>query len=639
MANYPREIKLDEKTEQRLISYLEDELTRHFAERQDFNAQLKDWQFDYWAEPMTTEATFPFKGAATIIIPLAAITIEAIHSRVMTTAFALAQFVTAKPTDAKWNDTARPLEKFLDAELMKRIGIYTPLNSSVLEIIKYGTGVAKTGYEKIVKTAVRETSEGKEEEFTYTVKDNATVESVPLSRFLMPFNYQNPQTSAWCGEEHTFTPYEIRLLETSGMFAEGTMEKMGAHFSTNPNDSDQNGRSFEKNQAEMEHREPNWPKSIDTVEWWGSFDVDGTEDSYVNGMLPEEAIINGYDKEIVVHYHRASRTILSCRYNWHSDLRRPYYTGVYFPVEHRWNGVGVCKQTEQFQKEITTQHRQRIDNATLANCRMLVVSNLSKYGPDEPIFPGKIWFVDNPNEVTTLQMGEVYASSYSNENQALLYLQQRTGVNEVNLGMPQAGTPGTATSDLARIQEGNKKFDYTYRNIKFFMSEVVRSTVLNIKQFGPKASVYFETVEGGSLVRDFFAQDFELIKEGMLLEISIAGQQDNKLLDRNNWQQVAQLLTGYYDSMVGLAKAKGDNVMLSTIIDNGMRAATETMKQILESYDLKNVDRIIVQEALQNGGLKQIAGQEPSGQPQNAIPPEGMDGNAGLIQQAPPIGM
>lgn len=624
MSSYPRIIKLDKNTEERLANYIESELILHDAERGDYIRNLQSWQIDYWAEPSTAVATFPFQNAATLIIPLAAISVEAIHSRVMTTMTALSQFVSAKPMHPDWQNHARPVEKFIDSELLQRAKIIRPLNSSILEIIKFGTGVAKVGYEKITKRAVREIGD-EEEEIEVTIKQGVTIDSIPVSRFLMPYIYNDPQTAAWCGEEHEFTPYEIRTMELNGLYDEGTMEKLKSHFTTVVTLDES-----QETQEKLESREPSWPQRVQIHEIWLSFDVEGVEDSVSEGLLPPEVMENAFDKEIVVHYHRHSRTFCAIRYNWHEDLHRPYYYGVYFPVEHRWAGIGVCKQTDQFQQEITTQHRQRIDNATLANCRMIKISNLSKYGPDEPIFPGKMWFVDSKDDIETFQLGEIYSSSYSNENQSLLYAQQRTGVNEVNLGMPQQGTPGTATSDLARIQEGNKKFDYTYRNIKSFTTEVVKGAVLNIKQFGPRASVYYEVVENGNLVRDFFSQDYTKIKEGLLLEIEVAGQQDNKLLDRNNWQQVAQLLTGYYDSMIGLAQAKGDTALLATIVDHGMRAATETMKQILESFDLKNVDRIIVQEALQNGKLGAVAGAGTNSGPQNALPSAGMgiNGNA-----------
>lgn len=611
---YTREINLDEATQTRLAAYIDDELIRHYSERGDFVSQIDRWQIDYDATPSTTEGTFPFKGAAMIIIPLAAITVEAIYARTMTTMFALSQIVSCKPMSSQWADHARPVEKFLDQELMKRIGIHKPLGSSILELIKYGTGVAKTGYCKITKTAVRELEDGKEEEFEVTIKQNATVDSIPFSRFLMPFVYQDPQTAAWCGEEHEYTPYEMRLHEVGGLFKKDTVKKLSAHYSTAPASGIMgNNEQKERSEAE-EKREPVWPLKLKAVELWMAFDVDGSEDLYnkeaqrvaLEGGDMDERLTNKFDKEIVVHYHPDSKTFLSCRYNWHLDLRRPYESGVYFPVEHRWVGLGVCKQVEQFQREITTQHRQRIDNATLANCRMLKISTLSKYGPDEPLFPGKIWFVDDVNQIDSFQLGEIYPSAYSNENMSLQYLQQRTGINEQNLGMPQVGTPGTATSDLARIQEGNKKGDYTYSNIKQFSDRVIQSTILNIKQFGAKAEIYYETVEGGQLVKDFFSQDYEKIKEQLLLEISIAGQKDNRLLDRQNQQQIAQLLTGYYDSMIGLAQAKQDPALLARIVDAGMRAGTETMKQILESFDVRNIDRIIVGELLNGGTATQV---------------------------------
>jgi hypothetical protein len=623
---YTRELNLDADTEERLISYIEDEITRHYAERGDYIKQIQDWQIDYNAAPSEVEGTFPFKGSATLIIPLAAINVEAIHSRIMTTAFAISQFVSCKAMSQKWMDHARPVEQFLDQELLKRVGIYTPLNDSILEIVKYGTGVVKTGYCNLTKTAVRDLGDGKEEEFMVTVKRGATVDAVPIARFLMPFPYQDPQTSSWCGEEHDWTPYELRQHENGGLVKKGTMEKLSAHFSSSPNPEGNSGSEVEQNQAELEGREPLWPEKLDIIEWWGAFDVEGNQKLLENGQVDSEQFTNGFDKEIVVLYCRNNKSIISIRYNWNQDLSRGYHTGKYFPVEHRWPGIGVCKQVEQFQREITTQHRQRIDNATLANCRMIKVSTLSKYGPDEPIFPGKMWFVDNKDDIDSFQLGEIYPSSYSNENSSTLWLQQRTGINEVTLGMPQVGTPGTATSDMARIQEGNKKFDFVYRNIKNFCTGVVKSTVLNIKQFGPRAEVYYEIVENGVMVKEFFEQDYEHIKDGLLLDIVVAGQQDNKLLDRQNAQQIAQMLTGYYDSMMALAQQSGDQALMMKITQQGMIAATEAMKQFLESFDFKNVDRLIVNEVLNGNRAVQIpqaggVGGNPGNEQAPGVPP------------------
>lgn len=588
MAEYPRELILDRNTEERLVSYLETELQNHYMERGQWMDRLLSYQKDYWAEPTTKRATFPFTGAATIIVPLTPIAVEAVHARTMTTLFALNQMVSAQARSPSWEDYARPVERFLDHELLKEMKIRRKLDSSVLEIEKFGTGIGKVGYERIVKSAVRKVGDI-EQEYPVTIRDGAVMDPVAIGRFLMPFSATDPQTSPWCGEEHSRSPYEVMCMERSNFFRQGTFERL-KHWVTTSTTTGPTGeeRKFQRSQEKLEKREPTWPMLLDWVEIWLSFNVDGGK----------------YDKEIVVHYHRGARAIMSVRYNWHDDLHRPYRTGVYFPVEHRWTGIGICKQNEQFQREITTQHRQRLDNATLANMRMIKISKLSGYKPGEPIFPGKMWFVDDMSHVDTFQLGEIYNSAYNNEQATLMYSQQRTGVNDVVLGQPQAGTPGTATGDLARIQEGAKKFDYVYQNIKLFVEELIVDTACVVQQFGPRRIEYYTAGEGGSMVQEFFSMPQDLIRHGLLIELNAAGQQQNKVLDRQNWMQIATILQQYYTGMLQLAQFSGDQKMLQYIVQKGLLAGTEAMQQVLESFDVKNVDRIILSELLKAGGVQ-----------------------------------
>lgn len=617
MADFPKEIKLDNEAKERLIQYLDTEILNHNAERSDFNDDLIEWQKDYWAKPTGEEKTFPFVGAASLIIPLSAITIEATHARTMTTLFALEQFTVVKAQSALFTEITRPLEKILDHELLNNIRVYNPLNDCVLELIKFGTGILKVGYEKIVKTAVRHNNEGKEEEFMVTTKQGPTVEAIPLSRFMMPFAYQNPQTAPWCGVQREASPNEIRQMEFSGAFREDAYMDVYNHF----NPPIQN--EFEQNQQELENREPTMPNKLQYYEIWCSFDVARKRDltrEYGSEAFPP----GGEDREIVVHYCPDARTFLSVRYNWHEDLRRPFYKENYFPVEFRWAGIGACKQLDQFQKEVTMQHRQRIDNATLANTRMFKISKMSNYGPNEPIFPGKMWFLDDINDLQPIQMGEVYASAFSNEHQTLQYAQQRSGVNELNLGMPQAGTPGTATAELSRVQEGNKKFDFIYKNVKRLTTDMILDVAGQIRQFGPRDVSYYDYADEGPLVQKFFDLDPLLIRQGMLVEIAAAGQAENKLVDRQNWQQVTQMLQNYYTQMVQLAQMTGNQELVSKIVSQGLTAATEAMKQVLGSFDLKNINRIVVDEEMIRALISTPI--QPPGAPQQ---PQGANPNAG----------
>lgn len=620
MADYPKEIKLDNEAKDRLIQYLDTEILNHSGERSEFDNDLVEWQKDYWAKPTLEQKTFPFVGAASLIIPLSAITIEAIHARTMTTLFALEQFTVCKAHSSMFSDITRPLEKILDHELLHNIKVYQPLNDCVLELIKFGTGVIRVGYEKCIKTAVRVLPDGKEEEFQVTYKQGPTVEAIPLARFIMPFAYQDPNHAPWCGVKRESTPYEMRQMEFSGLFREGAYEEVYGHFNT-PTETD-----TERNQQELENREPVMPNKLTWYEVWCSFDVARKRDltrEYGAEAFPP----GGEDREIVVLYCQDTRTILSVRYNWNSDLSRPFHKENYFPVEFRWAGIGACKQLDQFQKEVTMQHRQRIDNGTLANTRMFAISKLSNYGPNEPIFPGKLWFLDDVNEIKPLQAGEVYASAFSNEHQTLQYAQQRSGVNELNLGMPQAGTPGTATAELSRVQEGNKKYDFLYKNVKRLASSVILDVACQIRQFGPRDESYYDYAENAEMVKKFFTLDPMLIRQGLLVEIAAAGQQENKLIDRQNWQQVTQMLTSYYQNSLALAMQLGNQALMQKIAEEGLTAATEAMTQILNSFDMKNINRMVLsQEEIR--ALIQNTGGVTAGTPNQPALPNPNAGNA-----------
>lgn len=604
MADYPREIFLDEDTEERLKSYLDTELLNHYGERGNHIDDLMQWQSDYWAKPSKKRITFPFTDAANIIIPLGAIAVEAVASRTITQIFGLPDFVTAQAIAPDWETALSPMEDFFNHELMEKMRIRKPVIDSVLEWAKFGTCIGKTGYEKVVKVAIREVA-GVEEEFDVVVKDGAVFSCVSDSRFLMPLGSQEPNDAPWCGEEHTASPYEMMNMERAGFFRPGTVidqegweenfekkAKLHAFFESQSNlgsTGEESGRKFDQNQAELENTKPVWPNQIDWVEIKLAWNTNQDPDNRL--------------REIVVHYHRASRTIMSVRYNWNVDLHREYRTCTYFPVEHRWRGIGILKMTEQFQREVTTQHRQRLDNATLANMRMIKVTRMSGYGPKEPIFPGKMWFVDDIKDIETFQLGEIYPSAYNNEQATLLYNQQRTGVNEVTLGMPQVGTPGTATSDLARIQEGTKKFDFSYGNYKVFLNDVIVDTACVIQQFGPRRLSYLDTQENGNLVRSFFDMPATYIRDGLLISLKAAGQQQNKIIDRQNWAQLSQFFQAYYQGLMQLAMGLGDPRLIQIISAKGMLAANEAFRQLLETFDIRNINRLTVTEieAMING--------------------------------------
>ncbi|KKK90219.1 hypothetical protein LCGC14_2725300, partial [marine sediment metagenome] len=186
MGQYPKLLNLDDDTENALLTYLNDEMVNHSQERKDPIQILMDQQKDYWGEPSLKKRKFPFLGASNIVIPLNAIASESVQARVMTTMWASTPIVAVNIRNPEFTKAEHPLENYLDYELRHNLHARTMMNSSCFEAVKYGTGVAKSDYLKLVKKAVRHNAAGEREEFPVIIKDGATLDSVAYANFIMP---------------------------------------------------------------------------------------------------------------------------------------------------------------------------------------------------------------------------------------------------------------------------------------------------------------------------------------------------------------------------------------------------------------------------------------------------------------------
>lgn len=576
---YPRQLELGEEVEKELVEFTDRELVNHLAERGDFDDEIQRNQRDYAAKPASEETTIPFKGASQIIIPLTAITTEAVHARTQMQLYAVDQFISAKlvPEHEALN---RELEVFLDATLLSDMDWRFKTEAATLELEKHGTGILHPSYKDLTRMGIRTNEEGKEEEFEVVLERGPCIESIPIANFLMPFDATDPQRARWVGHWFELTPFEVKLYEDNGFFKEGTYEELSTYytFSDENGDSDTNIR---QNQEELEDREPVWPARLKFYMLFTDWDVDNS----------------GQPKAITYVFHKDSCKIYACWYNWHRDLRRPYRHSNYFPVEHRWAGIGICQQSYQFQLEVTTIHRQRLDNATIANMRMFKVKKDRNIQADEPLYPGKFFFVEEMDEIEPIQSGDVYASDYNNENQAVIYSQQRSGVNELTLGMPQVGTPGTATDSAARVQESARKFDYTLSNIKRMHLLAVEDTLCNIVQWGPNVDRLQFSPKGAELEM-LFKRPFDLFRKRLLLSLDIVGANQNRYIDQQKWTQVSGLMTSYFTQLQQLAEGTQNQELLAQIAAKAPEAATEVMRQILETFEIRNPERILLE--LQN---------------------------------------
>ena len=595
LGSYPRMINFSTETKELLTTYIDSEIEAFFEERTPVLEDWRDYQKLYWAKPEKKERNFPFRRAANVVVPLAAIAVEAIHARTMNTLFSVEPFYSIRPRSKEWIESAKPTERWLQSEIESpdSLNMFGFCDEALLELYKLGTAVAKSGYEKDIRKSLRSVG-GQDEEFYAIRKNGATIDRVPLANFVMRLAELDPQTAPIVGEKHTVTWGQLKRFALSGRMRKEAVEAIKAHWiDIRLGQEAGDGTDYKKEVESAANVEPLWYSGFDFYELWISFDVDG----------------DGIDEEIVVDYHKDSGTFLSARYNWYDDLHRPYRIATYFNVEGIWPGIGACKQVEQFQNEATTIHRQRLDNATLANIGMIALRKGSGYGPGEPIFPGKMWFLDDVKDIAPIKLNEIYPSSFVNEQALMSLSDKRVGVNELILGLPQEGTPGTATSDISRLAESNKRFDLVLKKIKRWMSEIGVDIITNYQIFGNQQVHWLVLGEDGQYVEQVLRMPSVLVRRGAIVDLTVTDTITNRETEKAQWLQLFQVMTGFYKETFPVAQLFGDPQIMAQLAQKALMGTDEIMRRLLETYTIMDTDKFTLSEKSANANAGAIPAQ------------------------------
>jgi hypothetical protein len=586
LGQWPRMLVLSEEAEDRLKQYLDNEIQLMWQERDTLVGDWSQWQKDYWAKPAEKVKNFPFRRASNIVIPMTAIAVEAIMARMLTTIFSVKPFFSIRPRIKEWIEVAPNVESWLQTEVEdpQSLDMDGFARESLLELIKLGTGVGKSGYERDLRKINVDLPDGSVTAKWVEVRNGPTLGYVPLANFLMRLHDKDPQTAPMVGEEHRDVTWaQLKRYALSGRMYKKAIRDIRHWWGSTVN-IESTAQKYEDDRKAMEGTEPSWEQNFGFVEMWLGFDVDG----------------DGIDEEIVVDYHKDSQTILSIRYNWYDDLHRPYRIGVYIPVEGRWVGIGVGKQLEQFQALITTVHRQRLDAGTLANIGMLALKKTSGYTSDEPLWPGKLWFVDNPQtDIAPIQMSNTqHFAQISNEENARQYADKRSGANELVLGTPHIGTPGTATSDLAKLAEGNKKFDMVLKNVRRWYSLIGLDALANFQQFGSRGRSWTVRGADGKWVDMFLQLPQGDIRRGAFVELTVTDSITNKEVEQTKWMQLFGALSAHYDKVLErsgqVAGLLQDPSVFILFAEMALKGSNAAMRRMLEAFGVPDIETFLL---------------------------------------------
>jgi hypothetical protein len=567
----------------------------------------------YLGDPLTARKTFPWDGAANLVIPLVGITVDSIVARIINTVFAVQPFWSAQALIKDLEPVVNPLQDFMEWSRVNELNMYANVRSWIVEVVKHGWAYLKVYWESFTQRAF--VVRGGAARPRDAIVRRPQVQHILLADIICQAGIEDELYQAeWIAHRIRLTDGQLRWRKHDRVYDE--VDKILSHK------AEMTPMERKVLENELEEQAPRPRDKLNTLyEIYADLPLAGSD-------LPVPVMIT---------YHHETRTIARCVYNPDITGERPFKKGKFIDREGKRDGIGISRQLSLLQEEISTLHNQQVDNATLANTRCFVgrrgvVRNGTR------VWPGRFLTVPDPGkDIVALQMADVYPSMRQLETSCLAYAERRSGVADYQLGRESnvLGNRATATGTLALIQEGNRRFDLNVRDVRDCLGAVGKKVLLLNAQFRPTGMAYFVKGADGELVENVLNLPDEFIADGIGMELTASTATINREIEKQGLLAMMGTLTQYYQQLIqisGIAMNPQTPPPVQQLALQMADGARYLMSMIVQTYEIRAVDTLLPPSLADQLEEANAAAQQPPGPPGGAGPgPPG----AGV---GPPVG-
>lgn len=582
---------------EQLIYYLRNEISNSLADRAPLEERWMNWHRMYRAQPEFDVKEFPFYGAANLVIPVIATSVDTTFSRLMGLLFSPSNLWSCRPIRPDMIEFSTRLEEFLEVVQEREIGAYNAVADFLLDLCKLGTGVLKQRFRRESKLVYefRETPQGLVDQVRRMMTANhAELRHVSLFDFLMPPTATTVQSSPWAAERVSLTWQQYANRVREGIYTGAN--RIGPWMALSK------GSPINEEMMRLERYQAGQGDKLEFWETWLDYDIGGV----------------GEPQAIVATIHIPTLTFARIDYNPFFNQEKPYSAARYMRQEGRFLGIGLAEMLEHFQDEITAMHNQRIDSGTLANTTMFKGRN-GAVSQDEPIYPGRWFILDDMDDVQALTLGSPgkLDSSINYEQATLQYAKERSGINDYVMGnaQPSIGYAALGTN-LQQLEQVTQRFDQVLREVRAALGESGTRIVELYQQFNYAGREYlYLGEEDGTILNQFLQFPLELARMGVGIEVTATSAALNKDVEIRTNTLLMQLLSQFYGQMLGTMQ-----IALNPQIPEPMRniamlmmqGGSTMMRRILDGYGVQDASELVPRfQELMNGqqaGLGGIAG-------------------------------
>ena len=426
------------------LQWLED------AHRDLHTNKIPRWRKIYLGTPSEASRNFPFPNAANTVVQVVGETVDTMVARVMGLLYAthplwkFSNFSKEKDMAARKlrEERRRQLEDFMDI-----VGMETnELNLQPVEALwwtdatKLGTGFVKVGLEQVQEAVVVGYEGTKTKGKDVTIYDGPRVTNLRHEDVLADPSVDSLDKAAMVAVRHKLYRTDLEDRSFRGIYdSKVVKEIMGS-----PDRSTQRPTEREElnDQGIAAIQNPEVTAEWDVYEcyfpWWH----------------------NGRKFRLIYSYHKKTKKVLRKVFNFLPNNELPVKRTR---LGHRTNGLyghGYAELLETYQEELSTTHNQRLDNATVANIRALRVSPRARaLDANMELYPSGL-LIGEKDEIEAIAVGDVYPSTFKNEEMTLQLVARRAGITPAVSGSGSGGMmkrPAiySAQGTLAVMQENN----------------------------------------------------------------------------------------------------------------------------------------------------------------------------------------
>jgi|HubBroStandDraft_1064217.scaffolds.fasta_scaffold00148_9 hypothetical protein len=265
-----------------------------------------------------------------------------------------------------------------------------------------------------------------------------------------------------------------------------------------------------------------------------------------------------------------------------------------FPREDFFYGESLCQLLGQSQEEVTRIHNERRDNSTIASSVVFKRRSGSLIpNPSTNWYPGKVFDLQDMQDLDTVEVGRNYMSTIDQEDYAFQQATQLSGISEVMQGAAQGqmgkGGMYNTMGTIAVMQEGNQRQDTNIRDLRAVMSCIAQGSTFLQAHYGADDPL-IDTLPDGApdAVRQalkFFTSDKARY---MYFECKPSDAGVNKEVEKANLMQMAQVL-GQYGTTVQQMMPELLNPQISPgirlVMNDIIKMHSWMAKRILKQFD------------------------------------------------------